>query len=80
VVAGPDGHLLVGRHQPGRGAWLCAGSEPCLAAAARRSAFARALRGPVAASEVVALGERLRDEARESARMDGEEGRGPRKE
>ncbi len=40
-----DGHrLAVGRHLPGRGAWLCDGSGPCLEAAVRSRAFGRALR------------------------------------
>ncbi|MGH9064813.1 MAG: YlxR family protein [Acidimicrobiales bacterium] len=39
--------LEVGRHLPGRGAWLCPGSAACVAAAERRGAFSRALRGPV---------------------------------
>ena len=42
----PDGALAVGRTLPGRGAWLCAGSVPCLEAALKRKAFARALRAP----------------------------------
>jgi len=48
VVAGPDGELSAGRTAAGRGAWLCAGSAVCLAQAARRDAFARALRRPTA--------------------------------
>ena len=47
VVRSPDGGLGLGRHQPGRGAWLCAGSHSCLELARRRTAFDRALRGPV---------------------------------
>jgi predicted RNA-binding protein YlxR (DUF448 family) len=38
------GNLVIGRSQPGRGAWLCAHSPPCLEEALRRRAFDRALR------------------------------------
>ena len=44
VVVGSSGELEVGRHLPGRGAWLCAGSKPCAGAALRKGALARALR------------------------------------
>ncbi|HEX2048400.1 MAG TPA: YlxR family protein [Acidimicrobiales bacterium] len=44
VVATPGGGLAVGRTLPGRGAWVCAGSDACVAAAARGKAFDRALR------------------------------------
>ena len=52
VVAQPGGGLAVGRTLPGRGAWLCAGSEACLHLAGRRKAFDRALRTPVRAGAV----------------------------
>jgi len=52
----PDGSLAVGRSEPGRGAWLCAGSASCFDAAVRRRAFGRALRCDVPAHEL----ERLR--------------------
>jgi uncharacterized protein len=56
VARHPDGVLAVGRGEPGRGAWLCAGSESCFDAAVRRRAFGRALRCEVPAHEL----ERLR--------------------
>ncbi len=55
VVRTPDGGLVVGRAQPGRGAWLCR-DPACLAEAGRRRAFARALRGGVHADAVTGLG------------------------
>jgi len=58
-VRRPDGSLAVGRSEPGRGAWLCAGSESCFDTAQRRRAFARALRGDVPAHELPWLRERL---------------------
>jgi len=54
-VARPDGTLAVGRSLPGRGAWLCAGSVACLELAARRKAFARALRTDVSQTAVAGL-------------------------
>lgn len=54
VVRTPDGGLDLGRHHPGRGAWLC--PDPvCLAAAERRRGFARALRGEVRPDAVAGL-------------------------
>lgn len=55
----PDGSLAVGRGEPGRGAWLCAGSEACFDAAVRRRAFSRALRSEVPGQELARLRERL---------------------
>ena len=52
VVRRPDGALAVGRVEPGRGAWLCAGSASCFDAAVRRRAFCRALRCEVPAHEL----------------------------
>jgi predicted RNA-binding protein YlxR (DUF448 family) len=46
VARTADGGLVVGRGRPGRGAWLCP-DPACVAAARRRRAFGRALRGPV---------------------------------
>jgi len=57
-----DGSLAVGRSEPGRGAWLCAGSEPCFEAALRHRAFGRALRAEVSGQELVWLRERLLSE------------------
>ena len=56
VARRPDGSLAVGRSEPGRGAWLCAGSASCFDAAVRRRAFGRALRCDVPGHEL----ERLR--------------------
>ena len=54
--AAPTEPLQAGRTLPGRGAWLCAGSPACLQRAARRGALSRALRAPVSAEAVLALG------------------------
>ncbi|MFP5318359.1 MAG: YlxR family protein [Acidimicrobiia bacterium] len=64
VVRTADGELVEGRVLPGRGAWLCRDSPPCVEAAARRQAFNRALRGDVAAEAVARLQSRLADRAR----------------
>ena len=56
VVARPGGGLAVGRTEPGRGAWLCAGSPACLEAATRRRAFDRALRTTIRSNAVQDLG------------------------
>jgi predicted RNA-binding protein YlxR (DUF448 family) len=47
VVRGEGGVLVPGAGLPGRGAWLCRGSEACFERAARRKAFERALRAPL---------------------------------
>jgi predicted RNA-binding protein YlxR (DUF448 family) len=53
VARGADGSLVVDRHAPGRGAWLCRDaatgrvSDQCLEAAARKDAFRRALKAAV---------------------------------
>ena len=57
VVRTDDGALVLGRHLPGRGAWLCAGSVDCVATAERRKAFERALKGPISAEAVARLRE-----------------------
>lgn len=44
ITRRPDGSLVVGRREPGRGAWVCLGSPECFEAAVRRRAFERALR------------------------------------
>jgi len=62
VACRPDGSLAVGRSEPGRGAWLCAGSVTCFDAAVRRRAFSRALRSEVSGQELVWLRGRLLNE------------------
>ena len=64
MVRGADGALLIGRHLPGRGAWLCVGSPTCVELAARRKAFGRALRAEIAPEAVAALRVNLADRAR----------------
>ncbi len=56
---GAGSGLAVGRNLPGRGAWLCAGSVVCVELAARRGAFARALRTSVEPSAVASLRDAL---------------------
>jgi len=46
------GRLAIGRDRPGRGAWLCRGSQECLERAVRGKAFDRALRCRVGEDEV----------------------------
>ena len=48
VVRQADGQLRADRTGPGRGAWLCRESPACIEEAARRRAFDRAFRAPVA--------------------------------
>ncbi len=48
VVRQADGQLRVDRTGPGRGAWLCRESPDCIEEAARRRAFDRAFKAPVA--------------------------------
>ena len=62
IARRPDGSLAVGRNEPGRGAWLCAGSAACFDAAVRRRALGRALRCEVPGQELVWLRERLLSE------------------
>ena len=53
VARRPDGTLGVGRHEPGRGAWLCAGTTAtCFESARRRGAFGRALRTGVSEGQL----------------------------
>jgi predicted RNA-binding protein YlxR (DUF448 family) len=52
LVRTEGGRLAIGRDRPGRGAWLCRGSEECLETAIRRKAFDRALRCRVGDDEV----------------------------
>lgn len=61
VVRTADGDLARGRALPGRGAWLCP-DPACAAAAGRRGAFGRALRGPVRPEAVARLAEELAEE------------------
>ena len=74
VVRAPDGTLVVGRTRPGRGAWLCAGSDECMARAARRQSFGRALRAPVADEAVHALRNGLSEHARMELRRNTQVG------
>ncbi|MBV8691132.1 MAG: YlxR family protein [Actinobacteria bacterium] len=67
VVRTAEGGLALGRHLPGRGAWLCAGSVACIDLAVRRDAFSRALRGEVHRDAGVSL----RRTVAERARMEG---------
>jgi hypothetical protein len=62
VARHPDGSLGVGRREPGRGAWLCAGSVSCFDAALRRRAFGRALRCDPPGHELEQLRGRLLSE------------------
>ncbi|MBO0715459.1 MAG: YlxR family protein [Acidimicrobiales bacterium] len=55
-----QGELALGRHLPGRGAWLCRGSMACAEQAARRGAFSRALRAELAPGSVSRLIDQLR--------------------
>ena len=59
-----DGTLAEGRTLPGRGAWLCRNSPPCVDMAVRRRAFGRALRGEIRPEAVAALRESTADRAR----------------
>ncbi len=60
VAALDGGRLAVGRLIPGRGAWLCTGSEECVNTAVRRKAFPRALRRPVSAGDLCSLRSELK--------------------
>jgi uncharacterized protein len=51
VARRPDGSVVVGRHEPGRGAWLCP-SPACFDLAVRRRAIGRALRTEVTGDQV----------------------------
>jgi hypothetical protein len=73
VARRADGMLAVGRSEPGRGAWLCAGSVACFDAAVRRRAFGRALRAEVSAHELAWLRGRLLSEGMSAS--DGPMGR-----
>ncbi|WP_255566717.1 YlxR family protein [Iamia sp. SCSIO 61187] len=53
VARTADGGLRIGPG-PGRGAWLCPDAA-CVAAAAKRRAFPKALRGAVADEAIAAL-------------------------
>jgi hypothetical protein len=64
IVAGSDGSIAIGRSLPGRGAWICRGSESCLDAAVRRKAFPKALRAVVSPEAVAGLRERLAERGR----------------
>jgi predicted RNA-binding protein YlxR (DUF448 family) len=72
-----DGELVVSRHAPGRGGWLCAGSPDCLASAIRRKAFDRAFRASVPAEATAALAEELFGNDRQNLRDLSVPGRSP---
>jgi predicted RNA-binding protein YlxR (DUF448 family) len=55
VTVDKDGTLVVGHGLGGRGAWLCAASTSCMDLAARRKAFARALKTEFRADQLAAL-------------------------
>jgi len=59
IARRPDGTIAAGRHEPGRGAWLCAGSTACFDRAVKRRAFERALRTPVTNTDIEGLRARL---------------------
>jgi predicted RNA-binding protein YlxR (DUF448 family) len=59
IARRPDGTIAVGRHEPGRGAWLCAGSAACFDRAVKRRAFERALRTPETFTDIEGLRARL---------------------
>lgn len=70
VARDGEGQLRLGRHLPGRGAWLCAlpgtaiPAEACVDQAVRRHAFGRAFRAPVSADAVAALRGNIQERAR----------------
>jgi predicted RNA-binding protein YlxR (DUF448 family) len=59
VSSPAPGTLVVGRGQPGRGAWLCTGSPACLEGALRGGALARALRVPLPEDAAARLAQAL---------------------
>ena len=48
ITVDPAGLLLVDRHAPGRGAWLCSNSSGCLGLAIKHRAIERALKRQLA--------------------------------
>ena len=70
-----SGRLEAGRTLPGRGAWLCADNTQCLGTAAKRGAFARALRRPVEGHQIEALRVALEGCARMEGRSGSDHGR-----
>jgi predicted RNA-binding protein YlxR (DUF448 family) len=69
VALGHDGRLVIDRHAPGRGAWLCrlegsgVAQPECISKAKQRRAFGRALRREVDAGAVEALFAMAREHA-----------------
>jgi predicted RNA-binding protein YlxR (DUF448 family) len=59
IARRPDGSVVVGRREPGRGAWICGGSAECFEQAVRRGALARALRTALETDVIEALRARL---------------------
>jgi predicted RNA-binding protein YlxR (DUF448 family) len=64
--------LAVGRHQPGRGAWLCRGSTGCVDRAVKRNAFDRAFRQRVGDLQVDQIRTALLGQAGESVEQGSE--------
>jgi predicted RNA-binding protein YlxR (DUF448 family) len=59
IARAPDGSLRVGRTEPGRGTWVCAGRPDCFDRAARRGGLARGLRRGLTNDDIRALRARL---------------------
>jgi predicted RNA-binding protein YlxR (DUF448 family) len=57
ITVTTDGVLRAGRHEPGRGAWVC--SLACFDQAVERGALDRALRRGLASTDLHALRARL---------------------
>ncbi len=63
-MARVDARLVVGRGQPGRGAWLCRNSPDCVDRAVKRRAFDRAFRARVSDAELDGIRDALGSPAR----------------
>ena len=65
MVRRSDGTLEAGRTLPGRGAWVCPGTDPsgnvtCIDLAERRKAFPRAFKAELTDGAIEALRARLK--------------------
>ena len=58
---------MVGRREPGRGAWVCPGTPECFDQAVKRRAFERALRVAPGTIDIEGLRARLYGAAPEGA-------------